>query len=134
MHYRRRPLFSISHVLRRGVHQIELALMFHNICDTWVLPYTHDALAHVWVERRMGIRIHHIFQQVVAVVIIPGIPRFNLKLLHGSYKSFGAVKYVFVDGKTIEGEFIFGVTILVDNLHLLYYCGFTAFSGTYSQL
>ena len=82
----------------------------------------------------MGIWIHDILQQVIGIVIVLGIPRFDFKLPHSSYESFGAIKHVFVDGKTIEREFIFGVTILVNNLHLLYYCGFTAFSGTCVQL
>ncbi len=79
----------------------------------------------------MGIWVHHILQKVIGIVIVLGISRFDIKLPHSSYESFGAVKHVFVDGKAIEGEFIFGVPVLVNNLHLLYYRGFTAFSGTW---
>lgn len=52
----------MDNVLRRGIHQIEFALMLHNVCDAWILPYTHNTFAHVWVERRMWIWIHHIVQ------------------------------------------------------------------------
>ena len=121
---------SLDHVLGRRVHQIKFALMLHNVRNTWILPYTYNALAHVWVERRMGIRIHHVFQEVIGIVIVSGISWFDLKLPHCSYESFGAVQHIFVDGETIEGEFIFCVTILMNNLHLLYYRGFAAFSGT----
>lgn len=67
------------------------------------------------------------------MVIVPGVPRFDIKLPHSSYESFGTVQHVLVDGKAVEGKLIFGVTILVDNLHLLDYRGFTAFARTYLQ-
>ncbi len=54
----------------------------------------------------------------------------DIELPHGSDKSFDAVQYVFVDGEAVEPEFLRGVAILMDNLHLLHDRGFAAFSGS----
>ncbi len=54
----------------------------------------------------------------------------DIELTHGSDESFDAVKYIFVDGKAVEAEFLRGVAVLMDNFHLLHDCRFAAFSGT----
>lgn len=67
------------------------------------------------------------------MAIVPGIPGFDFKLPHSSYESFGTVQHILVDGKAVEGKLIFGVAILVDNLHLFNNCGLSAFARTYLQ-
>lgn len=120
----------VGHILRRRIHQIELALMFHDVGDTWVFPYTDDTLAHMRVQRRMRIRVHDVFQKEFRIIIVLRIDRADIKLGHGSNESLDAIEYIFVDGEAVEPEFLWGVAVLMDNFHLLHDCRLAAFSGT----
>ena len=43
----------------------------------------------------------------------------DVELLHRSNKCLCTVDDVFVDGQSVHGKFISGVSILMDNFHLL---------------
>lgn len=70
----------------------------------------------------MGIRVHNKFQKEIRVLDVFGIDRLDIELAHGSYESLDAIQDIFVDGETIETEFLSGVAILMDDFHLLHYC------------
>ena len=94
--------------------------MVHDICNARILPYTDHTLAHMLVQWRMRVRVYLIFQQVFGIFIVFGVVRLDLELPHSPYKGFGAVEHIFVDGKAVEGEFVSGVAVLMNDFHLLY--------------
>lgn len=107
-------------VLWGRVHEVEFALVLHYICDTWVLPYRDDRLGDPWVKGDMRVWVDLVVQEIVAVVSIVWVPRFYIELSHCSYQGLGAIQDVLVYRQPVQGQLIFCVPVLVDDLHLFH--------------
>ncbi len=103
--------------------------MLHDIRNAGILPYADHTFADVRVQRSVWIWVNLVFQEVVRVIVVLGVAGVYLKLSHCSYEGFSAVENVLVDGEAVEGQFVFGVSILMDDFHLLYDRRLATFSG-----
>lgn len=67
----------------------------------------------------MWIRVHLVFQQIIAIAVVLRIYRLDLKLSHGTYQRFGTIQNVLVYCQTVQCQLVLGVAVLVYDLHLL---------------
>ena len=68
----------------------------------------------------MWVGVDLIFQQVISSLGVFRIHWLYFELSHGCDECFGAINDVFVDGEAVEGQFVLGVAILMDDFHLFY--------------
>lgn len=62
---------------------------------------------------------------------VVGVLRVHTNLSHSHDQCLGGVKNVFIDDSSEREQFVFRVTILVDNLHLFDDCRFSRFTGSF---
>lgn len=62
---------------------------------------------------------------------VVGVFRVHTNLSHSHNQRLGRVKDVFIDDSSEREQFVFRVTILVDNLHLFDDCRFSRFTGSF---
>ena len=106
-------------VLWRRIHQVELARVLEHLADAAVTPQGCDGLADSCVQRFLGVWIHGVFDEVIAVLVVAGYLGLDLELPHGADEGFRAVDDVLVYRQAVHGELLLCVAVLVDDLHLL---------------
>lgn len=116
-------------ILGRRIHQVELARVLKHLAYAAVAPQRGDGLTDSHVQRLLGVGVDGVLDEVVAVFIVAGDLGLDLELAHGADEGFCAVDDVLVDGQAVHGELLLGVTVLVDDLHLLDNGRLSAFAG-----
>lgn len=97
---------------------------------TGVLPQRLYGLTNAGVQVGGGICADVVVLEVLHVVSDLRGGGLDVELVHGADQPLGALEEVFVDGDAVHGQFLDGVSILVDDLHLFHDCRLAALSGS----
>lgn len=78
----------------------------------------------------MWIWIDLVVEEIIAVLLVLWVLALYVELSHGADERFRTIDQVLVYSEAIQGEFIYCVSVLMYNLHLLHYSGLARLSGS----
>lgn len=93
-----------------------------------IAPHGRNCLSDSDIEGLLWVRVDRVVEEVFAVFVVARAFGRNLELAHGTDEGFCAIDDILVYGQAVHGQLFLGVTVLMDNLHLLDDGGLAAFA------